>query len=297
MQILSKGKAVGPDGISNKILKEEECLWPFWTGLFNQCLLESKLPPVWKRASLVMIPKSKGHLSDPKAWRGIALKCCPFKVLTSLIAGRIQWLAEEAQYIPEQQHGFVRGRSTMTAVRELLGTLEGAWMGGGLPVYAMFVDFRAAFDRASRSAILGIVEELGAGVNLRGLLWEILQRDEIVIFTEDKELEPLWQTTGVAQGYCLNPLLFILLLSEFPRALQKEVRSVSVILYADDLVLYGEKRPAVQEAVRVLEQFCKGKGLYINEEKTVAVKFRGGARIRGQTGFGWGVSKFSWKVR
>ena len=228
---------------------------------------------------MVLIPKGKGNLCSPKAWRGIALKCCPYKVLTSLVADRVQWLADKAGYIPKEQHGFVKGKSTLSALEILKETVGKAWVPGGEPVYAVFVDFRAAFDRASRSEIASIISGLGAGVKLRRLIQEILQEDRVVLLDGEKELDPIQQTTGVAQGDCLSPLLFILLLGQLPRVLADEVRSVRVLLYADDLVLFGKHKVAVQMAVQILEKFCVGRGLYINEDKTVAVKFRAGGRV------------------
>jgi len=156
---------------------------------------------------------------------------------------------------------------------------EHVWKKAGGAVYAVFVDFKAAFDRASRQAIFRIVRQLEAGVKLQRLLLEILQEDQVIIFNGENELAPIQQTTGLAQGDCLSPLLFVLLLAEFPRLLREEVRSVRVTLYADDVVLYGTSRAAVQLAIRVLERFCQGKGLVVNEEKTVGVKFRRGGRM------------------
>ena len=279
MQRLNIKKASGIDGVTNKVLRKAATTWTLWTGLFNQCLLEGKLPRVWKTSSLVVIPKGKGNPSLPSAWRGIALKSCPYKVFTSLVADRVQWLAECSSAIPVEQHGFVVGRSTATAVDILMEELERSWQKGGKPTYAIFVDFKAAFDRASRKEIFRIIKEMGAGVRLRTILQEILQEDNVIIFNGEREFNPIRQTTGVAQGDCLSPLLFVLLLGAFPKVLREEVRSVRVLMYADDIVLYGTERLAVQMGMRVLEEYCQGKGLYINEEKTVAVKFRAGGRV------------------
>lgn len=285
MGMLSVRKASGPDGISNRVLKGGKILWPIWTKLFNKCLDETKLPRAWKSSGMVLIPKGKGVLSDPKSWRGIALKCCAFKVLTSMMAERIECLAAQTEFIPREQHGFIKGRSTMSALREFQGLLEGAWDVGGKPVYAVFIDFRAAFDRASRSAIFNIVKNLGAGNRFTGLLWEILQADDIYLTDGRINMGMVRQTTGVAQGDCLSPLLFILLLADFPRVLKGESKSVRVIMYADDIVLCGGNRLAVQIAIRVLEDFCRNKGLVINEDKTLAVKFRRGGRLCKDDGF------------
>ena len=71
-----------------------------------------------------------------------------------------------------------------------------------------------------------------------------------------------------------------LLLAEFPELLKRELRLVRVLCYADDVVLYGKLRTTVQVALGIHENFCKDRGLCLNGEKTVAVKFRKGERVK-----------------
>ena len=169
----------------------------------------------------------------------------------------------------------------MTAVGELDREIRRARGKIGGRLYAVFIDFKQAFDRASREVILGRVRELGVGWKIERLLGAILQEDTVGIHDGVREIGEVRQTTGVAQGDCLSPLLFAILVGGIVGAIREEAGSVKVLMYADDLVIYGERVGAVQLAVRALQGFCEGKGLVVNQGKTKAMKFRGGG---GQTG-------------
>ena len=59
---LDVSKASGPDGISARMLKYTAAsIAPSLTKLFNVSLATGNLPSVWKRASIIPIPKSQHH--------------------------------------------------------------------------------------------------------------------------------------------------------------------------------------------------------------------------------------------
>jgi hypothetical protein len=55
---------------------------------------------------------------------------------------------------------------------------------------------------------------------------------------------------------------------------------VSVLCYADDLVLFSENFEAVQRALDVLAKYCGDFKIEVNVEKTKVVKFRRGGRLK-----------------
>ena len=77
-------KAVGPDGISNKILRElsVELSLPF-CSLFNQSLQTGVFPDCWKRSNVCPIPKS-GNRSSISNYRPVSLLCTSEEVLKEL---------------------------------------------------------------------------------------------------------------------------------------------------------------------------------------------------------------------
>ena len=82
---LKDGKACGPDSIYNEHLKgSAEVLKDEWRQLLNQCLITSSIPNRWRKSIVRVLYKGKGDAEDPNSYRGIALECAPFKILTKL---------------------------------------------------------------------------------------------------------------------------------------------------------------------------------------------------------------------
>ena len=73
LKSLPLGKAAGPDGVSNRILKElaDIISLPFF-DLFNQSLALGKVPESLKRSHVTPVPKS-GDLSIVSNYRPLAL--------------------------------------------------------------------------------------------------------------------------------------------------------------------------------------------------------------------------------
>lgn len=64
------------------------------------------IPEMWRHATLKVLYKGKGDAGNPNSYRGIALECTAFKILTSLLTKRLQNITRWA--IPEQQFEFVK---------------------------------------------------------------------------------------------------------------------------------------------------------------------------------------------
>ena len=80
-------------------------------GFLCSCLRQLKIPKVWRRALIVVIPKPKKPVEDPKSYRPISLLCVPYKILERLIYARIQPIVNPL--LPGEQAGFRHGKSTV----------------------------------------------------------------------------------------------------------------------------------------------------------------------------------------
>lgn len=143
---LSSNKAPGPDGLRNEHLREAPFLAPCWAALFNQCLSSGRIPASWREALLAIIPKGKGDPSRPESWRGIAKKSVCYKLLAALLTRRLAAFLENLDVIPAEQHGFRCSHSTSTACQILLEEIEKTLARPKSSLYAVFVDYKAAFD-------------------------------------------------------------------------------------------------------------------------------------------------------
>ena len=158
-QRCKRNKAPGPDNLTNEILKESLPLTlDIWTRLFNECIKQKTIPDKWRESNIQMLYKGKGPKDSPDSYRGIALECSPFKVLSKVLLSRI--LPEAMLYIPEQQFGFVNGRSTIQLIEIVLDIIWEATNAAGGYIYAVFIDYAKAFDGIDRSILVKKIRHL-----------------------------------------------------------------------------------------------------------------------------------------
>jgi hypothetical protein len=276
---LKRNKAEGIDRIRNEHLKDASVLWPFLAFLFSVCLSNGCIPEIWKTCLLSIIPKGKGDPCAPTSWRGISMKCALGKLFSSLLARRLIGFLCSAAAIPDEQHGFVRGRSTETAFAALKMHIKQKMDRPKGSAYATFIDFRAAFDTASREVIVNKMARLGVPRMFLTLLISIL--GENLIFLNDglRLHSPFNQTTGLPQGDTFSSILFVVLLHDLPAFLKERFPGIDIVMYADDIVIIADSIAQLTGATEALTKFCEECGLKINAEKTKAMKFRRGGRL------------------
>jgi len=113
IKCLKVGKASGPDGIDNRILKEEmHQLSNPLCDLFNSCLNTCKMPSCWKIANVCPIFK-KGDPSLASNYRPISLLNTTEKIFERILHKHIfNFLRANAFFAPTQS-GFLPGDSTV----------------------------------------------------------------------------------------------------------------------------------------------------------------------------------------
>ena len=128
------------------------------------------MPCAFKHSVLVLIPKS-----TPGQYRGIALLEVIYKLISSIINGRIQ----RAITFDDAIHGFRPGRGTGTAIMEakLLMQLH---CRRDDPLFMIFIDLKKAYDTVDRSQALRILEAYGVGPNVLRFLRNVWQGDKMV---------------------------------------------------------------------------------------------------------------------
>jgi hypothetical protein len=276
---LKNNKAAGPDGVKAEHIKLGAQLWGLWITLFNICLNIGSIPREWMTCLLIVIPKGKGDPSIPSSWRGISKKCVAGKLLSSLIATRLYDYLDKCHLLPPCQHGFLRGLSTETAVNGLLGIIRDRLAKPKQPLYVCFIDFKAAFDSASRSSIILSLTNLGVSGRILRLIIAMLGENDVIIQDGLSELPGFTQTTGLPQGDNISSILFIILLHEIPTMLSNLINTVKTILYADDIAITAHSLGDLKKSLETLICHTQGKGLRINWNKTKIVKFRRGGRL------------------
>ncbi|KAF5669113.1 ADP-ribosylation factor 8 [Fusarium denticulatum] len=163
MRRLKIGKAAGPDGIANEVLRMlVDVLPPYLERLFNACLNLRYHPQLFKHSITVMIPKGGGkphHL--PGSWRPLVLLPCVGKILERVVTNRLQELVIHCNLLPRTQYGMT-GKSTTTALQFLLSPVYAAWNTAPKKYISILsIDIKGAYDRVDREKLLTILIDFG----------------------------------------------------------------------------------------------------------------------------------------
>ena len=128
------------------------------------------------------------------------------------------------------QHGFVKGRSTITqlldTVHQRVRTID-----HGEQTDVAFLDFSKAFDSVSHAHLIRKLDQSGIkGPLLHWFISYLGNRLQRVVI-DGKSSDWLPVTSGVPQGSLLGPALFVLFINDMPSVLS---HSSTLALFADD---------------------------------------------------------------
>ena len=105
--------------------------------------------------------------------------------------------------------------------------------------------------------------------------------------------KPFTCNIGVRQGECLSPFLFTMYVNDLEAELAiKGISGINtgminlcILLYADDIILFGKTPEELQNTLEVLEEYCKRWKLTVNTNKTKEMVFRKGGRLPNNLNF------------
>lgn len=150
---LNPYKAMGPDGISPRILKELSIeLAPALTTIFQSSVSSGSVPSDWRDAHVTPIFK-KGEQYNPANYRPISLTCVSCKLLEHIVVGAVMSHFDTNHVLNDNQHGFRRGRSCETQLLEFAEELTCSTERGE-QTDVLIMDFAKAFDRVNHSLLL-----------------------------------------------------------------------------------------------------------------------------------------------
>ena len=232
LKTLIIGKASGPNGLSNRILKElsSQLCTPF-CSLFNQSLRTGYLPACYKEANVCPVPK-KGDLSIVSNHRPISLLNAEAKVFERIVFKYLFNHLRDNNLLSSLQSGFIPGDSTVNQLTFLYNTFCQA-LDSGKEVRAVFCDISKAFDRVWH---VGLLHKLkAAGITGEVLDWfkhYLSDRKQRVVIPGAVS-DWVFIRAGVPQGSILGPLLFLLYINDIVNDIGSNIR-----LFADDTSLY-----------------------------------------------------------
>ena len=293
---LKNAKAPGFDMIVNEFLKHgSSLLKEVLLKLFNVIFSTGIFPKVWAIGEIIPIHK-KGDIHEPSNYRGITLLSCVGKLFTSIINNRLTKWAEENNLYCENQFGFRRGKGTTDCMFILQGIIQ-VLLSKSKPFFCSFVDLQKAFDSLNRRALWYKLFNCKISNKMNTLIQNMYSKMKLCIkdmhekkdINDDSYIEDCFFSSiaGVYQGESLSPFLFSMFLNDLHEDLKSnddvgimiDGMLLTVLLFADDMIIFSTTRKGLQTGLDKLDEYCSRWGLTVNINKTKCVAFRNGGKV------------------
>jgi len=275
MQSLKSKKCYGYDNIPLLVLKDgAQILAEPFTSLFKMIYQSGIIPDQWKISRTIPLYK-KGNKNDMNSYRPISNLCSASKIFERMMLNRLTDIEDKnaIDLTGLAQHGFKKGRSTVTALKQIQSQIARS-IDQGDYVAMGSLDLSAAFDVVNVELLMKRLTTLGLPTDWLHLLesW-LTDRAAFVEVSPDRSM--LYNIDiGTVQGSILGPVLFSLFVYPI-------LENGKLVAYADDsyaIVASKTKEQVTTEIGTVLTEMTiwfKNSGLKVNETKTeIAVFFK-----------------------
>ena len=112
---IKTGKVQCPHNIAPPFLKHCSPKFINWLSkFFSACLKHQSIPKIWRKATVVALPKPHKPSDGPRSYRPISLLCVPYKILKRLLLAKLDLVFDPQ--LPEEQASFRRGYITIQQI-------------------------------------------------------------------------------------------------------------------------------------------------------------------------------------
>ena len=275
-------KAPGSDGFHAIFLKN------FWDTISRDCInlvqnvfTSKKIPNGLNKTLVALIPKSDNP-ERISQFRPISLVNSSFKIISKILVKRMRPVL--SKIISPNQNSFIAGRGTdvnFIIASEILHSM--GKKKGKKGTFAMKIDLEKAYDRLEWDFIRASLLNLGFDEDTSKLCMECITTTSTSILINGHPSKEFLPSRGIRQGDPLSPYIFIICMEMLSRIIHKSCEenkwkpfrlrggstSISHLMFADDLILFGEATPQTLLAVREsLSLFFKLSGQKMNNGKS-----------------------------
>ena len=270
---LKNGKSPGICGISAEMLKAGRTVVVKWLHRIMSLAWENgQVPEDWQRAVIVPVHK-KGSKVKCENYRGISLLSIPSKAYARILDERIRSVTESK--VLEAQGGFRKGRSCTDQLFTIRQSSEKMIEKNKKMVVAC-VDLEKAYDRVGRDKLWKVLEEYGVKGRLLKAIRSLYKKSEGCVRVKDELSSWFPITQGVRQGCVMSPWLFNVFMDKIVRegmenfvgGVKMSTTEVSVVLFADDVMLLTERKEDMEVNLRELKKAMSNWGMKIHWGKT-----------------------------
>ncbi|CAK9799114.1 Retrovirus-related Pol polyprotein from type-2 retrotransposable element R2DM [Anthophora plagiata] len=259
--------AAGLDGITKSHLHKRGALFIF-TKLCNLLLMSRVYPDEWKLNRTTLIPKPGKSVDDVNNWRPITIGSLLGRLFSAMIDKRVRNVIEQNP----RQKGFTNEDGCKHNISILNSALDEIKQKGGGVITV--IDISKAFDTIPHDALVDALEAKGIPVEVSEYIRKMYNGSKTVIQCKNNETIEMDLLRGVKQGDPLSPLLFNLVLDPIIGVIDETTEgikigdsSVSILAFADDLVLLARSTSEAQKQAKIIYEYLKKLKMEINVQK------------------------------
>ena len=278
------GKSYGFDALPVEVLRNRTA-FGFLLRLFRKCYENGVTPELWNYGIITPIPKDGKDCRVPLNNRGICIASCVCKLYASVLNNRLARWTEINKKICDHQNGFRKDRSCQDQLHTLTSVIE-VRKKLGKDTFAAFIDFSKAYDKINRQKLWQCLEDLGVPNRFVKTIQSLYNDVKCSVRVNGILTDWFKVNVGLKQGCTLSPLLFNIYVNSLIEKVENEEigidvgsNKVSMLLYADDIVLLSESQGKLQKGLDVLYEWCKSKHMTVNAEKSKVMHFRKGPSV------------------
>ena len=265
--------APGIDKIQFDIFKflahHNSSIFTIISNLYTKIIYLNHIPKTWKKGITTLIPKND---SNNNSWRPITLLNTLYKGLSLIINIHIQNILTTNHIIPQEQCGFNKTQDTSSAIITYLETIKLSKQ-NNLPLHAIYIDFKAAFDSVQHWTIPQILKHIQINETVINIISNLISDSLTSFILQDKTTPEVTLKTGVKQGDPLSPTLFLLYLLPIQWFLNnnhpKTITNINHLCYADDMLILSHSRHTLESLFGQLSIYTYYTDMNINTQKTM----------------------------
>ena len=206
-------KSPGGDGVYPIMLQEGwDVLSPIYLAICRASLKLGHIPKIWQKAKGAFIPKpGKDSYNSAKSFRLITLTSFQLKVMERMIYWYLNSNLGIDRLISKNQHGFRAGKSTESALHQLVTRIERTIVGGEYAL-GIFLDIEGAFDNVSFKTIIEALNRAQLPLIIVRWINALLRSRTVTVTVQSKSVSKKVKK-GCPQGGILSPLLWNLVIN------------------------------------------------------------------------------------
>ena len=272
-----KHKAAGDDLIPSELYKlvenekrETSNLAKMILIIINLVYSEERVPEEWKNSTIVAIFK-KGDKKDPNNYRGIALINTMLKILSKVLAKRLQTVVINFDLLRREQTGFMRSEECVAQAASLLEICQRR-RNEGTETILLFLDLKKAYDLVPHRRLIQKLEAKGLGTKMLNMLNNMYQTTLMKVRVGDIVTETYKYKRGVRQGCPTSPMIFNLYIDDLldninPIKTPGILGEIRGLAFADDTIIFADNQKDLEIKIEEIKKWMSLNSMELNPNK------------------------------